>query len=467
MILHPVPLMVICLILIGIPIIPCPAWGNPPVASDQGELLYNGIRLPAEWPPRLERLEPKPRRVPYLIQPPKVIPINVGRQLFIDDFLIQSTTLARTFRRPVYYEGNPILVPEESWEMTGRGPMAIPHSGGVCYDPADQLSKMWYIAGYQQGVGLVYSKNGINWRRPAFDHVLPGSNLVYDEGSRGSTIWHDLETDDPPREDLQVSPQLYDLDVVAYESILLGTFIIWRGDYRRNANTDEAKAQNLLGRPKQNSACIGFSRDGFHWHRPDRCVFLPKSNKPGDWNWGNSQTAAKSPLVVGDRLYFYVAGRAGLTFPGNTYQDAGGSTGLAFLRRDGFASMDAGRNAGILITRPVRFSGKYLFVNVNNPAGRLRVAISEESGKSIAPFSFDNCTPLTTDSTRHAVQWKGVDDLSQLVGKSVKFSFELSDGELYAFWVSPDRSGASYGYVAGGGPGFVSNRDTVGNPSNE
>ena len=34
---------------------------------------------------------------------------------------------------------------------------------------------------------------------------------------------------------------------------------------------------------------------------------------------------------------------------------------------------------------------------------------------------------------------------------------------LYSFWVSPDKSGASYGYVGGGGPGFTGAIDTVGN----
>jgi hypothetical protein len=36
------------------------------------------------------------------------------------------------------------------------------------------------------------------------------------------------------------------------------------------------------------------------------------------------------------------------------------------------------------------------------------------------------------------------------------------NGRLYSFWVSPDASGASYGYVAAGGPGFTGPTDTVG-----
>lgn len=37
--------------------------------------------------------------------------------------------------------------------------------------------------------------------------------------------------------------------------------------------------------------------------------------------------------------------------------------------------------------------------------------------------------------------------------------FHLRNGGLYAVWISPDPSGASNGYVAGG-PGFTGNRDT-------
>jgi hypothetical protein len=187
------------LILLGTVLLEGKARAGQPAEEDEGEVLYNGIRPPAEWPPKLERFEPDTMRVPYLVDPPNVIPIDVGRQLLVDDFLIESTTLKRTFHRPTYYEDNPILRPEKPWEMTGRGPMAIPHSGGVCYDPEDQLFKMWYITGYQEGVGLVFSKDGIHWERPVFDHVRPGSNMVYDRRPRASTVWHDLATSDPAK----------------------------------------------------------------------------------------------------------------------------------------------------------------------------------------------------------------------------------------------------------------------------
>jgi hypothetical protein len=73
-----------------------------------GELLYNGIRLPAVWPPRDFKVGDELAPPPYLKQVPKVIPIDVGRQLFVDDFLIASTTLTRTFHKPEKYHGNPV-----------------------------------------------------------------------------------------------------------------------------------------------------------------------------------------------------------------------------------------------------------------------------------------------------------------------------------------------------------------------
>src|SRR5829696_3101485 len=66
--------------------------------SSTGEILYNGIRLSRPWPPRLLSLTTDPPPPPpYIDNPPSVIPIDVGRQLFVDDFLIEENLLTRTF----------------------------------------------------------------------------------------------------------------------------------------------------------------------------------------------------------------------------------------------------------------------------------------------------------------------------------------------------------------------------------
>jgi len=240
-----------------------------------------------------------------------------------------------------------------------------------------------------------------------------------------------------------VEPQLYNLDAVAYESLLLGLFSIWQGD---------------PGKPfdKRNEVLLGFSRDGFHWSRPDRRPFVGVNEGETTWNCSNVQSAGGGCLVVGDHLYFYVSGR------GRHRPISAASTGLAILRRDGFASMDAGETPGTLTTRPLKFSGGHLFVNADARGGELRVEVLDRNGEVFPALSRSSCMPITTDGTIQRVSWMEPVDLSALAGKPVRFRFHLTHGKLYSFWVSYDESGASYGYVAAGGPGCTEPRDTVG-----
>jgi hypothetical protein len=148
------------------------------------------------------------------------------------------------------------------------------------------------------------------------------------------------------------------------------------------------------------------------------------------------------------------------------------STGLATLRRDGFVSMDHPGTAkvtrvtalppGTLVTRPVRFSGKHLFVNLAAASGELRVEVLDEAGKTIAPFSSAACVPVRGDSTCARVTWTGAADLAAVANRAVRFRFQVNRGALYAFWVSAETTGASRGYVAAGGPGFTGPTDTIG-----
>ena len=144
-------------------------------------------------------------------------------------------------------------------------------------------------------------------------------------------------------------------------------------------------------------------------------------------------------------MHFYVSGRKGV--PGSPASGVC-STGLATLRRDGFASMESGANSATLTTRPVTFKGKRLFVNAD-VAGELRAAVLDQAGAVVPGFFEDNCAAWKGDSTRQRLEWPGA-DLAQLADKPVRFRFAMRDGRLYSFWVTPDESGASNGYYAGG-----------------
>jgi hypothetical protein len=505
-----------------------------------GELLSNGIRLPAVWPPHRDDLSPEPETPPYLVSPPAVIPIDTGRQLFVDDFLIERTSLTRTNHAAEYHPASPVLRPDRPWEgagPNGAGGTAMVYSDGVWYDPAERIFKMWYAG--DNCTCYATSTDGIHWQKPALD-VKAGTNIVLSEHRDSTTVWADWEDADPARRyklfrsyaigdhwglyiyfspdgvhwgapvrdsgscgdrstvfwnpfrkvwvfslrhgwgrprarrywemqdllhspmwtaidqptywvgadrldperpDLKTEPELYNLDGVAYESLILGLFTIWTGQ--------------PTGRPKPNQVCAGFSRDGFNWFRPSHSPLLPVSEHQGDWNWGNVQSAGGGCLVVGDQLYFYCSGRAGV--PGKS--DSGMSTtGLAVLRRDGFASMDADAAGGELLTRPIRFSGRRLFVNTDASHGELRVEILDENKAPVQPYSALRCIPVRSDSTAHEVHWQDGGDLAKLAGRSVRLRFHLTRGRLYSFWMSPDRSGKSGGYVAAGGPGLLAPR---------
>jgi hypothetical protein len=526
---------------------------GPPASST----LYNGIRLADPWPPRHRSLSDLPATPPYLVDPPEVVPIDLGRQLFVDDFLIEQTSLVRTFHRAEYHADNPILRPTTAWELrdayadrtkTHSNPAAMVFSDGVFFDPQSHLFKMWYMGGYIENTCYAVSHNGLHWEKPVLD-VVKGTNIVIPGNRDSSTVWLDADDPDPQRRyklaffhdkyleqflsadgihwreigrsgltgdrttffynpfrkvwvfslradhtgnnrhrryfetadfgsthwsvdqpvlwvgadkadpkrtEYNIPTELYNLDCVAYESILLGLFTIFRGERPQ--------------REKPNDICVGYSRDGFHWARPDRDAFVPVSEHPGDWNWANVQSAGGCCLIVGDRLHFYVSGRQGV--PGTSAPGVC-STGLATLRRDGFVSMDhpgpRGRvervstlPAGTLITRPVRFSGRHLFVNVDAPSGELRVEVLDVDGRTIGPFTASACVPVRGDTTRAHVAWATAVDLSALAGRAVRFKFQVNNGALYAFWVSADTSGASRGFVAAGGPGFDGPVDTAG-----
>ena len=530
---------------------PSPVW-----SENRGERLYNGIVLPEEWPPQtVDPHDTAPMAVPYLECPPKVIPIDVGRQLFVDDFLIATSGLTRVFHLPKKYAGNPVLKPETELELNpGKNAAAVPKSGGVWWDPAEKIFKMWYEAGWIHTICYATSADGLTWSRPTLD-VKPGTNQVLppdltpdswtvvpdwetkDEQQRykmfmrppggqisgvsmtspdgihwtnrvitgttgdrstmfynpfrkkwvyslrsgfrgrsrnywecddflagakwesdGPVVWAAVDRDEPKDPVIQRVPQLYNLDAVAYESLMLGFFEIHHGP-----ENDVCEKQGV---PKITELSFAYSRDGFHWSRPDRRAHIPAERRDV-WDRGYVQSLGNLCCVRGDTLWFYYSAFQGdVTKTNRPWLQDGmydrGATGVAFLRRDGFASMEAGAQATTLTTRPLTFGGSRVFVNAMAEGGELRIEVLDEAGAVIAPYTLANCRAVTADSTLAPVTWAGAEDVAALRGRPVRFRFSLRQGALYAFWVSRDASGRSDGFVAGGGPGFTGKTDTVG-----
>ena len=110
------------------------------------------------------------------------------------------------------------------------------------------------------------------------------------------------------------------------------------------------------------------------------------------------------------------------------------ATGLAVLRRDGFASLAPREQAAPaqLTTRPLAYNGSHLFLNlVLRPAGWLRVEVLPAHGDGAAPLcglGARDAVPLRgpLDSTRVALPaWRGGVPLGRFAGATVSQRVEM------------------------------------------
>lgn len=234
-----------------------------------------------------------------------------------------------------------------------------------------------------------------------------------------------------------IAPAIYNQDATPYESIMLGFFSVWQGP-----ENDVCASDNVI---KRNQVMVGYSRDGYSWFREDMNPFHAVNTTTSDaWNQGNLQSVAGAPLIIGDKLYFYLSGRRLRGTQEIT------TTGLATLRRDGFASM---KGTGELQTPLLKFDGSYFFVNAN-VTGKMKVELLDSNNKVIEGFSKDECKAFKGDNVKAKIEWTGNASLASLKNKQLKVKFYIDNGEIFAFWISPSANGESMGYTAGGGPGL-------------
>lgn len=492
--------------------------------------LYNGIELPDVWPPETVNLNcSQPMRIPYLEHPPEVVNVNTGRQLFVDDFLInhEKTSAVREFHYPVKYPCNPIFFPQTDLELNHQyAPCATCKCGGVQFDRQDGLYKMWYMTSYCGNMAYAESRDGIHWLRPELD-VVPGTNIclkdihpdsgsvIIDDDCRDasqrfkmmvrqpdcetrvnimlsspdgihwsnplesaktgdrSTLFYNpftrkwvqsirewdknakrcryyFEHDDfygsagfnvdttrsvpwMRADDMDagsmIYPQLYNFDAMAYESIMIGMFQIFRGP------ENDISEKNSM--PKLTELNMGYSRDGFHFHRPDRNAFIAADRRPGSWEYGYVESSAGFCHIVGDELWFYYSAYAGdRDRQPRDWRDSGvyanGAVGLAKLRRDGFASLNFRFSNAKVSTRPVVFNGNSLYVNANTSSSMLKIEVSTPGGETIDGFAFDDCIGFIGNSTCTEIRWREK-SIAELSDKPICLNFTMDRGELYSF----------------------------------
>jgi len=456
-----------------------------------GGLLQEGQSVAAAEPPlRDVSQEVADQKLPILV--------GKQRQLFVDDAVIESSTgLERTLHQVKKHPASPLIVPDKPWEgksvLLYGGVVRDPESGRfrMWYlawgKHVDQPTYICYAE----------SADGISWTKPDLqlvEHEGSKQNNILMPGWSQTSVLYDPEDPDPNRrykavlrlngtrgflsadgihwrDQGVILEQAYDGTTVHWDPVEKKwvamvkifrdgkrargyaeskDFLHWTDTYymmtvdERDLSGDQMYAMymfnyetayfGLLRMYHTDSDVVDIqlatSRNGKHWDRSIREPFIPTSSEKDSWDFANNAVPSTPPICVGDELWFYYSGRS--TLHNEVPND--GSIGLATLRVDGFFSMDATENEGVLTTKPLQLTGDTLCINGDASRGSIRVEVLDEGGSVIQPFSPAHCQPLDADSVRHVVDWGESGNLSKLKGRTVRLRFLMQNAELYSFW---------------------------------
>ncbi|HNT34025.1 MAG TPA: hypothetical protein PKH07_03415 [bacterium] len=181
---------------------------------------------------------------------------------------------------------------------------------------------------------------------------------------------------------------------------------------------------------------LASSRDGKHWDRIApaedglRPAILPLGAE-GTWDSGMICTT-NHPLVESNQIKLYYGGTLGTHYSAS--KDWVSAIGLATMRKDGFASLDAKGAIGVVTTKSlVGYAGKlYANFRSHSPAGCLRVEVLDEEGATVPGYGLADCVALTGDCPNSTVRWNGSSSLPATTSP-IRLRFHVSDGSLYSF----------------------------------
>lgn len=237
--------------------------------------------------------------------------------------------------------------------------------------------------------GICESNDMLHWS-PPYVTLIPDVNDPPDVQFYGNTAW-------------------------PYESLWLGTLRLY---HTEKGNVD----LQLIS-----------SRDGRHWERVSRRPFIPNGPE-GSYDEGYHTEFTNPPIRVGDELLFFYGSTVG---PGKKASIRKGGICVATLRADGFVSLNSTTEPGWVMTRPLNFEGRRLFLNTNARQGEIRTEILsagiDSAPKVLYPHTRSSCLPIREDGVKQMVRWEGRSDLEDLAGKTIRLKFYLRDAELYSF----------------------------------
>jgi len=288
-------------------------------------------------------------------------------------------------------------------------------SGQFCWDPHTQRYLGYVKVGWtddnglaRRAVGFMATTNFTNWAAPAL-------------------CLHPDTVDDRWSSNIIQRTHFYGLSAFPYQNMYLGFLWIHR-------------ATNLVGDPPSLAGYqIGpiyvelvSSRDGVNWTREegDRPPFLPLGTGSA-WDAGMVFTA-RAPLVEGNTVKLWYGGF--INHHDTSLKKQKGAIGLATLRKDGFASLEAAATTGTILTKTFANTGGPLLLNyhTNNSNGSVKVELLDENTNVFSGYSQADCVPLTGNSVTQAVTWASHTTLP--VGQPyLRLRFVVQNASIYSF----------------------------------
>jgi hypothetical protein len=481
--------------------------GSTKTYSRREILKLTGAAFAGTASARVTEAAPKPPAPPRKDAPPPRAPVALpaGPHLFLDDYLVaDAKNLKRTVHPPVR-EPQPVVTGKEDgnfqpyvsvlrdpetkrfrmWYNVAAGagqsrlgymesedglhwlrphrvlsdPLKIVYGASVLDDGPQfpEKDRRYKLAGWNGGMWVAFSPDGLAWTPAAPRPVLPGvSDIVSlardparnrylatfkmdsasSDGFKGKTqnapenyrrlvgqsVSRDCVKWDPPSR--IVVPDARDEGITEFYSIggviargglLIGLLKVLRDDLP----AEPGGPVNGIG-----YTVLAWSRDGERWER-DREPFLDRSSEPKSWDramtWGDCQ------LPVGDELYLYYGGYArGHKVEPLTERQIG----LARIGRDRYVSRDAGALQGMLKLPPTLLDAAVMTLNAKVD-GEARARFRDISGKPLPGFDWQDCAPIRGDSLAHPVRWKR--PLATLRGKPVRLEITARAAQLYGF----------------------------------
>ncbi|MFN7937876.1 MAG: hypothetical protein U0R19_31390 [Bryobacteraceae bacterium] len=293
------------------------------------------------------------------------------------------------------------------WTFTGQALFESSDVVNFFHDPYNnQFAATWKGATRRgRSAGIAISKDALHWSKPLDQPIFTADDL------------------DPP------DTQIYGMPVFPYQGFYIGLPWIYHAHSHYTPEMRMTRAEADAQSPRTVDVQLAWSWDLLHWTRPPQRAPFLQTGPPGAFDSHMIFTSI-APLEFNNQLYFYYGG---FHLPHDAKQ-TGGAIGLATLRKDGFCSMHAGPQQGVLITRREALAKPQLTINaVTTSTGEIRAELLDTNNQVIPGFSRNESIPFTGDATSHTLRWRTSTFPGPHATSLKKIRFLLTNADLFSY----------------------------------